>query len=482
MAAFFLLPTRGWELLIGAFAAIYLVQPNRTENPKPLYEAAGWLGVVLILYATFSFDKSTPWPGIYALAPTLGTLLIILFATKGTTTARIIGNKYLVGIGLVSYSAYLWHQPVLAFARYSVPDLETPGQCFLVFGVFILSFLSWKYVELPFRSKEAIGGKPVFVLAFLLSGIAIILGVISSSLDFRQEEAMARELTQSPAVFASNMNERTFVKMRIKYESENPEAIVIGSSRAMQIGDKVARRDVLNLSVPGASIEDIAAIWWMASEKFNPSVLLIGLDPWIFNRNSGQLRWISLAPEYSSAMAALGIKISIEHPEKESKPPLSESLVSLYNSINTSTFKSPDDKPSVIDKIRHDGSRVYNIAFSQRTLEEVERSLTAASSYAMTNFDFSDETKHTLETLTRKLSAAHNVTFVLSPYHPVVYESISASGIEIGNIEEVIRQVAVSNGALVIGSYDPSKVNCSAGEFYDGLHPKASCMTKVFRN
>jgi len=126
-AAFYLLPPRGWELLIGAFAAFYLSQANRKDFGKGLSEFGGWLGVALILYAVFAYSKATPFPGFYALVPTLGTVLIILFATKQTAVGKLLGNKAFVGVGLISYSAYLWHQPLFAFAsrllKYSPPSL-----------------------------------------------------------------------------------------------------------------------------------------------------------------------------------------------------------------------------------------------------------------------------------------------------------------------------------------------------------------------
>jgi len=108
------LPTRGWELLIGAFSALYLSIENRKEFSKSLSDFLGWLGVALILYAVFAFSKATPFPGLYALVPTFGTALIILFATQQTTVGKFVGNNLFVGLGLISYSAYLWHQPVLA--------------------------------------------------------------------------------------------------------------------------------------------------------------------------------------------------------------------------------------------------------------------------------------------------------------------------------------------------------------------------------
>ena len=106
-AAFYLLPTRGWELLIGVFAAFYLSQANRKEFGKGLSELGGWLGVALILFPVFAYSKTTPFPGFFALAPTIGTVLIILFATQQTSAGKFVGNKAFVAIGLISFSAYL---------------------------------------------------------------------------------------------------------------------------------------------------------------------------------------------------------------------------------------------------------------------------------------------------------------------------------------------------------------------------------------
>ena len=106
-ATFYLLPTRGWELLLGAFIAFYLSGAEINRLPKSLGEAGSLIGLALILYAIFAFDRKTPFPGLYALVPTVGTGLLMLCATRETLTGRLLGNRLLVGIGLISYSAYL---------------------------------------------------------------------------------------------------------------------------------------------------------------------------------------------------------------------------------------------------------------------------------------------------------------------------------------------------------------------------------------
>jgi peptidoglycan/LPS O-acetylase OafA/YrhL len=183
-AAFYLLPTRGWELLIGAFAAFYLSQPNCKDFGKGLSEFAGWLGVALILYSVFAYNKVTPFPGLYALVPTLGTVLIILFATQQTIVGRFVGNKAFVGIGLISYSAYLWHQPLFAFAKHK--DLSEPDQItFTLLAIIslILAYFSWKIVEVPFRNKNTINRKKVFLLSAFFTTIITAVGLLGIYFD-----------------------------------------------------------------------------------------------------------------------------------------------------------------------------------------------------------------------------------------------------------------------------------------------------------
>jgi hypothetical protein len=161
VAAFYLLPTRGWELLIGAFTAFYLSRDNPKEFGKTGSEFAGWLGIALILYAILGYSKTTPFPSLYALVPTIGCVLIIIFATKKTFVGKLIGNKVFVFIGLISYSAYLWHQPLFAFARYKSLMEEPSSIVFLMLSLLsmILAYVSWRFVEKPFRSGEILNKK-----------------------------------------------------------------------------------------------------------------------------------------------------------------------------------------------------------------------------------------------------------------------------------------------------------------------------------
>ena len=174
---FFLLPTRGWELLIGAFIAFYLSYFKTLNFSNSANEALCFLGLFLIIYSIIYFDYMTPFPGRYALFPTIGTGLIILFSQSTYFFKSLLGGKFIVSIGLISYSAYLLHQPMLAFARHSqinpLSDLSLVIICLMVFP---LAYLVWKYIETPFRKAEIVTLKSVIYLGTLSSMLLFTFG------------------------------------------------------------------------------------------------------------------------------------------------------------------------------------------------------------------------------------------------------------------------------------------------------------------
>lgn len=168
-ATFYLLPARGWELLIGVFAAFYLKYKHFIKS-RSINQVLSVIGLGLITYSVCTFDKGTPFPSLYALIPTVGTGLLILSAVPGTLVHRFLCLRPLVTIGLISYSSYLWHQPILAFARQrSVLDLSSPYLVALCFATFLIAYISWRWVEKPFRDPKKVSAK--LCLQFSLFGI-----------------------------------------------------------------------------------------------------------------------------------------------------------------------------------------------------------------------------------------------------------------------------------------------------------------------
>jgi len=204
-ATFYLLPTRMWELLIGVLVALHSSADHRHEPHPLLRELAGTLGLSLIACAVFTFDKETPSLGLYTLLPTVGTALIIRFATPETLVGKLLGHRLLSGLGLLSYSAYLWHQPILAFARHR--GLGEPSQ--LVFGALAVSafapaYVSWKYVETPFRNRRLFGRREIRIS--LMFGSAVFVGFgLASALTGGFEGRLGQEQREFLAYFENDL-------------------------------------------------------------------------------------------------------------------------------------------------------------------------------------------------------------------------------------------------------------------------------------
>ncbi|PKG56449.1 acyltransferase family protein [Shewanella sp. GutDb-MelDb] len=179
-ANFYLLPTRGWELLIGVFAAFSLQQEKYKLLPEKLNNLLSILGLLLVLFSIFIFDSTTPFPSLYALIPTLGTVLIILFAKNGTLVQQLLSRQFFVGIGLISYSAYLWHQPIFALVKYrSFTEPSHWLMLSLCIAIVALSYLSWRFVEVPLRNKQTYSRRFIFTsggvltVAFAMTGLLV---------------------------------------------------------------------------------------------------------------------------------------------------------------------------------------------------------------------------------------------------------------------------------------------------------------------
>ena len=166
---FYLAPTRAWELFTGSIAA-FIVQKQGVQKNNFL----ATLGFAAIVFSIFYYDEATPFPSVYALVPVLGVVLLVLYADKDSFAAKLLSTKVLVGIGLISYSAYLWHQPLFAFVRIS--SLKHPS-IFIMFTLsiasFLLAYFSYKYIETPFRNTKLVTKQTLFYSS--LCGIALFL-------------------------------------------------------------------------------------------------------------------------------------------------------------------------------------------------------------------------------------------------------------------------------------------------------------------
>lgn len=169
--AYFLAPARAWEILLGALVAL---QPQRVLSRRGR-NAMTALGVAMILVATFAFDSSIAYPGWPGLLPCLGSALVIYAgAAEDPAVNRWIGHPVPRFLGVISYSLYLWHWPVLVFARFLMVEPPTAMQKLVLLAlVFLIGLLSWKYVEQPFRAGRRMPARRVVGAA--AAGAALVL-------------------------------------------------------------------------------------------------------------------------------------------------------------------------------------------------------------------------------------------------------------------------------------------------------------------
>lgn len=265
-ANFFLLPTRAWELALGALAAFHLAQRPNANSVKFASHAASTVGIFLILYSVFAFDAKTPFPSVHALLPTVGTLLIILFATPQTLSGKLLGSQAFVGIGLISYSAYLWHQPLFAFARHRSlrePDIQIFG--LLVVLVLLLSYLSWRFIEKPFRNSLVIKRRSVFAFAVVGSTLFFAFGAYGWHTNgFERRLVLPQTLVDS--FKRTSRSDECFDKPVVHSRSDwlcgigkrdgNATFLVVGDSHSLsllEMFDKVGAQEQMSGAFTGAS-------------------------------------------------------------------------------------------------------------------------------------------------------------------------------------------------------------------------------------
>lgn len=154
-AAFYLAPFRAWELATGVLLALDVVPAVRSRTPRALL---AWLGLGLIAWSVYALSWRSPFPGFHALAPCVGAALIVWSGTRADTLVkRMLSLRPIAFVGLISYSLYLWHWPILAFARYyAVRELTGAERIGLLAISALLAVLSWRYIERPFRRRGGV--------------------------------------------------------------------------------------------------------------------------------------------------------------------------------------------------------------------------------------------------------------------------------------------------------------------------------------
>ncbi|GAB4383941.1 acyltransferase family protein [Albidovulum sp.] len=177
MQAFYLIHTRAWELFAGILAALYLRSALPRPNGRPA-AALAVAGLGAILAGLVLIPAEAAWPGVATLLPVVGTALVLIGDAPRGPAARLLGSAPFVAIGLISYSAYLWHQPVFSFLAIAgrAPD-GAAARWAVIAGCLALAALSWKWVEQPFR-RPAAGNARRRWAALWAAGLAVVVFAI----------------------------------------------------------------------------------------------------------------------------------------------------------------------------------------------------------------------------------------------------------------------------------------------------------------
>jgi hypothetical protein len=319
----------------------------------------------------------------------------------------------------------------------------------------------------------------------------------------RYEKGIANILLSGKNVEgALDYDQRNMQRYYISNLREGKEVIVLGSSRSTQITSNLfPGKSFFNNSMSSASIEDYLAIYELyLQHNYAPEIVVLGLDPWMLNRNSGQYLWSSLDDEYFAMIQRLGVPPSdISVPSDINKFKFNE-LVSLsyFNkSVNQllsgrtgERYYATGDRYLVDGGRLADGSRVYNLQYRSRSVDEVEASAisfaTAQPVAGLGEFTNLDEAYLVQLVTFVKYLQDHNTTvlFYLPPYHPTAYGILSKSESYkiILQVEAKYRTIAQDLGITVIGGYNPEASSLTNEDFYDGQHPKQSAVNRAFES
>ncbi|MDB4488399.1 acyltransferase [bacterium] len=255
---FYLLPTRAWEILAGSLAALTI-----KENHKSIVTRNNFLsgfGLFLILISIFGFNKETPHPSIYTIIPVLGTILIIFCANKENLTGKILSSKIFVFVGLISYSLYLWHQPILVFAKiFSKEEISIYQNSFLIILSVFLAVFTWWYIERPFRDKSVIRGRMAIIVLVPLTLIISAYGLVVNVKNGLPSRIFGSDVTEGDVDESYNRKAYMFQKPSFKFDGKT-KLLVCGNSFG---------RDIVNVVRETYDMDDIDMVYLKDVNAFN---------------------------------------------------------------------------------------------------------------------------------------------------------------------------------------------------------------------
>ena len=229
-ATFYFIHSRMWELLAGSILAYLEIKKGPRSENKILNELLPILGMFFIAFYIVKHDDENVAPSLRTLIPIIGTCLFIWFSKKETLLGKVMSLKLLVGIGLISYSLYLWHYPIFSFSRITeFTQGDISKKLLLICFTIVLSIFTYFIIEKPFRDKNRIKTKPFFII-IVLSGVLIvtfnILVVSKDGFKSRMPDVILN------AVLTKKMNEDVIGNPKIWWQLKQDSKICWNRSKA----------------------------------------------------------------------------------------------------------------------------------------------------------------------------------------------------------------------------------------------------------
>jgi hypothetical protein len=319
--------------------------------------------------------------------------------------------------------------------------------------------------------------------------------------DGEYERQVAQGILDGKIVgITTNYSERKALRFAIQDMDTPPDGIIVGNSRVMSIPcDALGFSGGFNSGVSVATIIDIISIIGMYdSRNILPDSVVIGVDPFLFNDNHGNSRYMELITEYNEFSQKLGLE------RLSPSTPVTSFLTRMEQVISPSYFRASLQDihrtppiPIMSDKILlscnnrlPDGSIVYSDSYRFRTEEAVNRevlgSFNSVGTHQSSGYrELSSMIIKQFTALTNYLMEQNvNIILVLAPFHPLLYEQITQNSEYrlLVEAEDYIKKFATARNIDIIGSYDPSKVGAVGSDFYDGYHPKREFMEHLLNN
>jgi len=253
---FYILPTRGWELLAGSILAHFEISLGHRSKNKTLNLILPTVGLFLIGHSILFFNNETFHPSFYSLSPILGVCLIVWFSNKDEFITKILSTKLFVGIGLISYSLYLWHYPIFAFARITqLTQDENIKELLIGLITIILSIVSYYFVERPFRNSKY-KFKVLFSIIIIAASVLVLTNfnvIFKDGYKSRVPEILRNNLSEKPWHLLKNSDgikcydNKESVEICKFNTSSNKKVYIIGDSHMASLmydlKDKVVKKD-----------------------------------------------------------------------------------------------------------------------------------------------------------------------------------------------------------------------------------------------